>query len=234
MELTKMEEREKNKSSLKNSITFFFIFFLLAVFAVFVITSVLQVNTVAGYICSHYASPVVERARALIDLESFERLSKTLDPSDPYYREAQRKLHEIKEETNCLYLYTMAPESGSLFRYIIDGSDVIGGEYFSNLGAEEDLSGWDKAALRAFTTGKSQLGTVDRTESYGATLSAYEPILKGSGEVIGLIACDIDASEIVRWIRTQTLWQMAIVVLLVAVGLTAYLVVMKRVNQTFA
>ena len=232
MELTILEEREKNKNSLRNSITFFFMFFLVAVFAVFVVTSVLQVNTVTRYVCSHYASPVVERALKLIDPNSFERLSQTLDPSDPYYVETQKKLLEIKEDANCLYLYTMASEDGAEFRYIIDGSDIPGGRNFSKLGAIEDLE--EKAALRAFSTGTGQLGTVDRTDEYGATISAYEPIRKSSGEVIGLVGCDIDASEIVQWIKTQVLWQLAIVAFLFAVGLTVYLVVIKKVNQSFA
>jgi methyl-accepting chemotaxis protein len=137
-------------------------------------------------------------------------------------------------ETNALYLYTMAQKDGTLFRYIIDGSDIPGGKNFSELGTVENIGIWDKAAIKTFTTGKGYLGTIDRTENYGDTISAYEPIFNSSGKVIGLVACDINASEIVRWVRIQVIWQLAIVVLLVAVGLTVYLVVIKKVNQSFA
>ena len=234
MEPNAFEEREKNKSTLKFRITFFFVFFLVAVFAVFVFTSVLQVNTVTKFICSHYALPTIEKAMDLIDAGAFERLSKTMDPSDPYYTETQQKLLEIKKEADCRYLYTMAQKKDTVFRYIIDGSDVPGGENFSVLGSEEDLSYWDKAALKAFTTGKGQMGTIDQNEDYGATISAYEPIFAKSGETIGLIACDVDATEIVEWIKTQVVWQLGIVLSVLAVGLVVYLTLMKLVNKCFS
>ena len=234
MELSVLEEREQNKSSLKFRITFFFVFFLVAVFAVFVITSVLQVNTVTKFICSHYATPAIEQAIELIDPGSFERLSQTLDSSDPYYAVTQQKLLEIKKEANCLYLYTMAPKENSLFYYIIDGSDKIGGESFSALGSVEDISYWDKAALKSFVTGKSQIGTIDQSEEYGATISSYEPLFGKSGEVIGLIACDVDASEIVKWVRTQVVWQLGIVLTILLVGLAVYITLIKLVNKSFS
>ena len=233
MELNELEEREKNKSSLKFRITFFFVFFLAAVFAVFVITSVLQVNTVTQFICSHYALPTIEKAVKIIDTDSFEQLSKTLDASDPFYTETQQKLLEIKRESRCEYLYTMAQKKDSLFQYIIDGSDEAGGENFSEMGFAEDLSYWDKAALNAFSAGETRVGTIDRSEDYGDTISAYAPIFSKSGSVIGLIACDIDASEIVAWIKTQVIWQLGIVIVVIAIGLAVYLNLLRLVNRSF-
>jgi len=234
MELKALEEREKNKNALKFRITFFFVFFLAAVFAVFVFTSVLQVNTVTRFICSHYAQPAIEKAQKLINAESFERLSKTMDSSDPYYTETQQKLFEIKKETNCQYLYTMAQKKETKFYYIIDGSDVPGGEDFSALGAEEDLGYWDKAAYQTFITGKGQMGTIDRNDEYGATISVYEPILAKSGAVIGLLACDVNASEIVQWVRTQVVWELSIVLIMLVVGLVVYLTLIRLVNKSFS
>ena len=234
MELNALEAQEKNKNSLKFRITFFFVFFLSAVFLVFMVTSVLQVNTVTQFICSHYARPPVDRALALISPESFEKLSKSLDPADPYYSITQQRLYGVKQDTNCLYLYTMAQEEGSIFRYIIDGSDIFGGEHFSALGEMENLEEWDSAAMKAFTTGTIQYGTIDKTEVYGATISVYEPIINNSGEVIGIIACDLAAEEIVDWIKTQVLWQLIIVLALFAVGLLVYLAMIDKVNKSFA
>ena len=234
MDINTLERQEKNKNSLKFRITFFFVFFLAAVFAVFVITSVLQINTVTRFVCSQYARPTVEEAIKLIKPGAFEKLSLSLDSSDPYYMETRQNLLKLKEETKCLYLYTMAQAEGSIFNYIIDGSDVPGGEYFSGIGESEDISLWDKAALKAFTTGQGQMGTIDQNEAYGATISAYEPIIKNSGEVIGLVACDIDATEIVQWIKTQVLWQLGIVSVLVAVGLAVYITMIRLVNKSFA
>ena len=231
MDIKLLENLEKNNSSLKYRITFFFVFFLLAVFIVFVITSVLQVNTVTRFIGFRYAMPAVQRAMELIDAESFDRLTRTMDASDPYFIETQQKLLEIKEETNVMYLYTMAQEEGSMFVYMIDGSDILGGEGFSEMGDSEDIGFWDRAALRAFQTGTVQMGTLDQQEEWGALISAYAPIRKDTGEVIGLLACDIDAEDVADWIRTQVLWQLGIVAVLVAVGLIVYISVIKMVNK---
>ena len=231
MDIKLLEKLEKNNSSLKYRITFFFVFFLLAVFIVFVITSVFQVNTVARFIGFRYAMPAVQRAMEIIDTESFDRLSRTMDSSDPYYIETQLKLLEIKEETNVMYLYTMAQEEGSMFVYIIDGSDIMGGEGFSEIGNREDIGFWDRAALRAFQTGNVQMGTLDQQDEWGALISAYAPIKKATGEVIGLLACDIDAIDVSDWIRMQVLWQLVIVAIFVALGLVVYISVIKLVNK---
>ncbi|MCL1812643.1 MAG: hypothetical protein FWG29_03885 [Treponema sp.] len=234
MELNALEAQEKNKSTLKFRITFFFVFFLSAVFAVFMITSVLQVNTVIQFVGAHYARPPVDRAQNLINPESFEKLAKSLNPSDPYYSITQQRLYGVKQDTDCLYLYTMAQEEGTIFNYIIDGSDRVGGEKFSPIGMKEDLDEWDSAAMKAFTTGTVQYGTIDKTEEYGSTISVYQPIIKKSGEVVGLIACDIAAEEIVEWIHTQVLWQLIIVFVLFSVGLIVYVTLIDKVNKSFA
>jgi len=232
MELNALEILEKNKSSLKFRITFFFVFFLAAIFAIFMITSVLQVNAVIRFIASHYARPPVDRAMNLLNPASFEKLAKNLDPSDPYYSITQQRLYGIKQDTDCLFLYTMAQKEGAVFNYIIDGSDIPGGENFSALGETEDLEEWESAALKAFNTGTIQYGTIDKTESYGSTISVYEAIKNESGEIIGLMCCDIAAEEIVEWIHTQVIWELAIVVALIAVGLAVYLTVINKVNKT--
>ncbi|MDR1142818.1 MAG: hypothetical protein LBK77_01210 [Spirochaetaceae bacterium] len=234
MELDRYEEREKNKTTLKFRITFFFVFFLVAVFAVFIITSVLQTNTVTRYVCSQLALPTVRKALAEINPESFERLAASGNPGDGYYIITQQRLYQIKQETNCRYLYTMAPLEGTMYQYVIDGSGLPGSEDFSELGAEEDISLWDKAVLATIETRTGQLGTIDQSEQWGATISAYEPILKENGELVGIVACDIDATNVVAWVKTQVLWQLSIVLLLVVVGLTVYITLVKKVDQSFA
>ena len=233
MEIKFLEKLEKNSSSLKYRITFFFVFFLLAVFSVFIITSLLQVNTLTRFLGFHYAMPAVNSAMELIDGDSFERIARTMDTSDPYYIETQQKLLEIKKETNVMYLYTKAQVEGTMFMYVIDGSDVPGGELFSELGDSEDLAFFDSAAMKAFNTGTTLIGTIDQQEEWGALISVYAPIFNNAGDVVGLLGSDVDATEIVQWIRTQILWQVGIVAIFIAVGLTVYISVIRLVNKNF-
>jgi methyl-accepting chemotaxis protein len=128
----------------------------------------------------------------------------------------------------------MSQKNENVFRYIIDGSDAAGGDNFSALGFEEDIGYWDKAALKAFATGTIQMGTIDQNDKYGATISAYEPIFGESGEIIGLIACDVDAAEIVKWVKTQVVWQLGIVFIMLVVGLAVYLTLISLVNKSFS
>jgi methyl-accepting chemotaxis protein len=235
MELDRLEELEKRKSSLRFLLTLFFIFFFVSIFAVFILTSVLQVNAVSRYVCSQLGMPTLERALAALDVDSFEALSKSLDPDDPYYETARKQLLEIKENSGCLYLYTMVQEADTVFRYVIDGSaspDDL--KNFSPLGSSEDLAEWDEAVLTTIRTKTTQWGSIDQNERWGATISVYSPILKPNGEMIGLIGCDIDASGVISWIYTQVFWQLGIVVLFSLAGLLAYIVMIRKSNSIFS
>jgi methyl-accepting chemotaxis protein len=235
MELDKFEEQEKRKSSLRFFLTLFFVFFFVSIFAVFILTSVLQINAVTRYVCSQLGLPVIDRALAAIDVDSFERLSKSLDPDDPYYEPTRKRLLEIKENSGCLYLYTMVQENDTVFRYVIDGSTTPDDlKNFSPIGSSEDLAEWDEAVLTTIHTKTTQLGSIDQSDRWGATISVYSPILKPNGEMIGFVGCDIDASEIISWIQTQVFWQLGIVVLFSLVGLLVYIVIIRKTNRIFS
>jgi methyl-accepting chemotaxis protein len=195
---------------------------------------VLQVSAVTRYLCSQIALPAVERAQEMVDGDSFEALSESQDKDDPYYENTRLELLELKESVNCQYLYTMAPVEGSLFRYIIDGSVPPDEEGFSDLGDEEDIGLWDAEAVEAFSTKTSKMGTIDQSEEWGASISAYGPILNSSGEAVGIIGCDLDATEIMQWIRTQVLWQRGIVLATVLLGLVVYVSLLRRITRSFS
>jgi methyl-accepting chemotaxis protein len=235
MELYKHEAQEQKRSSLRFRLTLFFIFFFVSIFAVFILTSVLQVNAVTRYVCSQLGLPTIDRVLAAINVDSFEALSKSLDPDDPYYETTRKQLLEIKENSGCLYLYTMVQEEGTVFRYIIDGSTTPDDlRNFSPLGSTEDLAEWDEAVLTTIRTKTTQLGSIDQSERWGATISVYSPILKPNGEMVGLVGCDIDASGVISWIQTQVFWQLGIVVLFSLAGLLAYIVIIRKTNSIFS
>ena len=100
---------------------------------------------------------VVQAARTVIDGDKFERLVKSLDENDPYYKEACASLLEMKKLSNCRYLYTMAQKSGNDFYYIIDGScEPTDEENFSPLGTVEDISSYGDAPYESMQ--KKQMG----------------------------------------------------------------------------
>jgi methyl-accepting chemotaxis protein len=229
------ELKEKNISSLKFRVTLFFVFFFMAIIGVFIITSVLQVNSVTRYICSQLGQPTVEQVQALVDGDAFEALVNSLDEDDPYYEKARLQMLEIKERVNCLYLYTMAPMDETIWRYIIDGSAPPDDEvHFSPLGSEEDVSVWDEAFFATIQAKTIQLGSVDYQEDWGTVVSTYGPIFNSSGELVGIVGCDLAGDSIAAWIRTQVFWQLGVVTAFVVLGLIVYLTLLRKINRSFA
>ena len=153
-------------NSLKTRFSLFFALFLLSLISVIIFVSMQQINDAAAITSTRLGLPIVKRAAAFIDGDAFERLTRTLDPRDPFYEETRMKLLAIKKEIQCLYLYTMAPYKGNIHRFIIDGGNP-GESDFSPLGAEEDISDYDSAYLRAYETKSPQSGVLDLQDTWG-------------------------------------------------------------------
>ena len=221
---------DKFKSSLKIRITVFLVLFLASIFGIFLAASISQAATVIRYICINIATPTLKRASEAIDGDSFERLIETLNPYDPYYLEAQRKLYDIKEEHGVKYLYTLAPNSTMHIQYIIDGSDVIDGPYFSYLGELESIASNDESAIYATMAELTiQVGNMDSPEEWGALIPVYAPIINSAGEAVGVISCDIDGAPIAAFIRAQVSRQLIVMALLIIAGLAMYVPLMRTV-----
>jgi methyl-accepting chemotaxis protein len=229
------ENMARTSSSMKLHIALFFSFFFVAVFGVFIITSVLQVNSVTRYICSWLAMPPVNQVGELIGgdaLDDFLELTVTLDDTSDFYVETQKRMLEIKNEFGAQYLYTMIPVSDTVYRYIIDGSSTPDDEeIFSPIGTDEDVSDYEEAFFMTVQNGTPLSGGIDHTELWGNVISAYAPIRNHEGEVIGIIGCDLDADPVIEWIRLQVLWQLGVVALFVIAAAVVYIVLLRRINR---
>jgi methyl-accepting chemotaxis protein len=225
----------RTSSFMKFRLTLFFGFFFVAIFGVFIITSVLQVNSVTRYICSQLAMPTVHRVEELIEgnaLDDFLELTVTLDDTSDYYVKTQKRMLEIKNEIGAQYLYTMVPISDTVYRYIIDGSSTPDDEEnFSPIGTDEDVSDYEEAFFATVRTGTPLLGGIDHTELWGNVISAYAPIHNRDGEVIGIIGCDLDADPIIEWIRLQVLWQLGVVAVFIIAAAVVYISLLRRINR---
>jgi signal transduction histidine kinase/CheY-like chemotaxis protein len=224
-------ERRKRSSALNIQFTLFFAVFVMAVFGVIVFTSFQQINTVTDLVCSTLGMPIAKRAAALIDGDAFEQLAKTLDPQDPYYESARLKLLALREETQCLYLYTMAPYTDTVHRFIIDGSGNPGDSEFSFLGEEENIDLYDKKYLVAWETQSPQFGEMDQQEGWGWVISSYVPIFNSRGTMVGIAGCDFDAEDIYLKVQDQIIKQLLFVVAFIAVGIVLYLLLIKSVSR---
>jgi methyl-accepting chemotaxis protein len=229
----KYEIRDQITSGLKSRVTFLFFFFFISIFAVFIITSVMQVNTVVRFLGSQMAIPTVRLAQGIIDGDAFEALSKSVDKNDPSYETMRLRLLELREKSSCKFLYSMSRVNEKMYRFIIDGSDLPGGKDFSPLGTEEDVSEYESAFFKAMESGEIMLGSIEQSETWGRLISAYAPVRNSKGSVVGVIGCDLDASEVVSWIRQQVLWQAGMIAVFIVVGLAVYLVLLQRIDRIY-
>jgi two-component system chemotaxis sensor kinase CheA len=175
--------------------------------------------------------PVTTRVAASIDGDRFEELSRTLDGDDPFYEETRLWMYALKQEVNCLYLYTMAPVSDTVYTYIIDASAPPGEEGFSALGDEEDISGHDEAFLRTMAAGTVQLSELDYQEGWGWLISTYTPIFNSRGGIVGIIGCDFEVLEVFRELWRQIVGQTILPFLIIIIALALYFPMIRGINR---
>jgi hypothetical protein len=222
----------KKAWSLKSRFTLFFILFIVAVFSIVIITSVQQLVGITEIIADKLWVPIVRDAAAVIDGDAFEALCTSLDPKDPWYERTRLSMLAVKEKSECLYLYTMAPAEGAVFRYIVDGSvPPDDTEHFSPLGTEEDISGYIKPVLQAMETKTEYISRVDYDSQWGLTVSTYRAILNSSGKAVGVIGCDFKVVDISGQLLARMIRQLIVSTVFIIVGLIAYLYLVNGVSR---
>lgn len=164
------------------------------------------------------ARAIAISASKVIDVEQFQALSESME-RNTYYDTLQAQLQQIKETNGLKYLYTMISKEqngATSYYYIVDGMDPHS-EDFSALGDEELET--DEAMNQTMLSGEIVTGTLDYTEAFGATLSAYTPIIAADGSIIGLIGADFDATNVYALLEKnkQNMFLMSSIIVLISI-----------------
>ncbi|MBP1930128.1 methyl-accepting chemotaxis protein [Ammoniphilus resinae] len=144
---------------------------------------------------AHLAGNISVQAAKTIDLNKYQKEILIQDGETDYYKELRTELNDIREKTGLTYLYTMGREqtgNGFKYFYMVDGMPLDDQEA-SQLGDEEDANTYPNI-VSAFETGEMQIEVSD-TEEYGALITTYLPLKTSSGDVIGILGADLDATE---------------------------------------
>jgi signal transduction histidine kinase/CheY-like chemotaxis protein len=215
--------------------TLFFSLFALALFFIVFSTSVQQNAAVTSIISTQFGIPIAKRAMSLIDGDAFERLANTLDPSDPFYEEACRKLYDLNQKSQCLYLYTEVPVDGQTWRYIADGSAPPGEPGFSALG---DTVGFtnstdtaSKLKYKVMLLQVPQPGQMVHDNEWGWSITCYAPIINSAGKSVGVIGCDFDAFDIHKTMQQTQMMQIGYAVGFFVLGLRIYLFLLTGISN---
>ena len=214
---------------------FILIFSILAIIlcVILSILSAWQTLKVASDLFAAEGLVLVNKAVALINGDSFEILAKSLDKNDPFYLETQQKLLNLKETSDCRYLYTMAPVQGNIWRFIIDGSGPLGSENFSDLGVEEDTSMYNKAFNIVWDTKTPGHGSIEYSNLWGWVVSIYTPIWNSAGEAVGIAGCDFSAEALFVIIKNSTIRQIVVVLVLMIIGMVLTILFLQSIFKQF-
>ncbi|MCL2720735.1 MAG: methyl-accepting chemotaxis protein [Treponema sp.] len=217
-------------NSLKFRLVAFFVILIVALTAVLLLLGVRELSKTVVDVYAMQGITLVEKVAANIDGDSFEALVKSLDEDDPFYEETRLFMLGLKEFSNCLYLYTIAPKDGDIWLYIIDGSAPPDDEeHFSALGDEEDVSGHDDALKKAWISGNTEVsGLVDQGE-WGMLISIYTPIKNSAGTIVGLVSCDFDGEELHHAILEIEMQQIFTGLIAIAVGIVLLMFIIRMI-----
>ncbi|MCL2079674.1 MAG: hypothetical protein FWH17_07525 [Oscillospiraceae bacterium] len=215
---------------MKAKFSLVFILFALLMFSVIILNTVRQIQQAATIMVSQAGMPVLDRAAEVIDGDLYERLAQTLDDADPFFIETQSIFRELKNETRCLYLYTMARFDDGTHRFIFDGEEP-NTENYTHIGTIEDISDYDETYLLTYETKTPQFTPMMHQLSWGRLISAYVPILNSKGSVVGIIGVDFDGEDIYRAILSNLWVQAMFAVIFIAAGLFLFYLFLKELSR---
>ena len=182
------------KSSLLKSYKLKFLLFLILFLGItcsaLIVFSIKNTKQTTISIFSERGESLLKNVISQIDMEQYERLCKNLDKDDPYFDELYAIFHNIKETSDCKYLYTMKQVSGNNFAYVIDGTDQADEENYSEIGTIEDISDYAEQPLKCMTQKVVLNSGLENNEDWGWMLTVYAPIVNASGKVLGFAGVD--------------------------------------------
>ncbi|WP_342558360.1 methyl-accepting chemotaxis protein [Metasolibacillus sp. FSL K6-0083] len=177
---------------------------------------------------SNVAMTIAQQSLGQMDIEKYEREIKVgaAEQDLVYYYELREEFNHYRLSTGLEYLYTMGRQQtngGYDYFYVVDGLPV-GDENESWLGEKEESPEILPQLEQAFNTGEIQVEMTNE-ENYGALVSAYVPIKSNSGEIIGVVGADLDATTVYSEMEKQkrSLILFAIVALLISIAIISVL-----------
>ena len=206
-----------------------FAVFICAIVGVSAVIGIRKISQITIGTFSTTGIYLAEKAASIIDGDAFESLTRSLDKEDPFYEEIRLQLLQMKEFSQCQYLFTMSPPDGDFAYYIIDGSAPPDDEEeFSDLGDIEDISEVD-AYLNAFMTHNTVVSDLIYQEDWGWLFSVYTPIFNSAGKMVGVVGCDFDGTYLHESILRDEIEQAVIAGVSIIIGLLLLLFFLRKI-----
>lgn len=133
-------------------------------------------------------SQLASAAALIIDGDIHEKLINQQDQLSDTYKDIKTKMQRFQKETGIEYIYTLGQNSDDKTKFIIDAAETDA----ANLGDDYDYFSAMKDAFDGVASANKDL----YTDKWGTFLSGYAPVKNSEGEVIAIVAVDIDVSNI--------------------------------------
>jgi len=145
----------------------------------------------------------------------------------PYYIELRLIFNELRKANNLRFLYTMvSKEVGNQLQYyyVVDGQPLDDPEGVASALGEVEMT-YNPYLIQAFAERQSKVGGLTKDEAYGALITAFVPIFTPSGEFVGILGADFDATNVYDQLQLnkRNILIIASVILLGAMFISYYL-----------
>ncbi|MDR2785824.1 MAG: response regulator [Treponema sp.] len=209
---------------MKNQFALYFVFLMVVLIGVICFISARHVRSASNLICSRLVYPITEQAASFIDPGKFGKLLPGPDREDPFYTDARRRMQNLREESRALYLYVMAERDNGAWVFVIDSGENTDGEktFFSPGMTKNSTEKYGRAFFECVKTREPRFGSLTHSERRGWFVSAYNPILNDSGDLIGIIGCDYEGETLYRWLLFQIVILIFLICLFSAAAIAVY------------
>jgi len=174
------------------------------------------------------ARSITERAAQLLSNDEYAEIVQNM-VEDEHYFKLREELNAIREMNGLKYLYTIKAEEingETIYTYVLDGMPLDAeADDISHIGDIIDEP--DSGTLASFANQTVEVGELDFSELYGATITTIMPIYNNN-EFLGVVGADFDASNI--YIQLKDLKKIIIITLLIVL---ATAILLTAVISTF-
>lgn len=162
---------------------------------------------------------IAKSANMIIDGNEFEKLSKSLNPKDPFYINTRNKLQKLNTSIGNGMLYAIVSNDSENYTYVVDGSATV------EIGYEQKKSDFAKEVEMAFQTGKAYTSKPYYVETFKKYyISAFVPIVNASNKVVGVMEYDFEGKEL-----SQKINELKMIILLSMVGIIVISIIINSI-----
>lgn len=169
---------------------------------------------------SHLAADI---AASMIDGDAVGQCKGDCAETELYQTELS-SLREIKETCGILYMYTIYEENGQLY-YGIDTDDSEGqcqpGDTYDD----------DAEPVKVALSGQDYVREYVVSNDYGNLISSYVPIHNEAGEVVAVLGCDYDGTEVLNLVNTIKLLSMGCMVVALVVSVVVVTIFVNAITK---